>query len=134
MYDIKIKPIQWYNNCRATTPFGIYYIVDLGNESTDENSRFELSLNAREIATYPNVELAQAAAENDMRNQILSLIDIYPRHNDIDNLIEATVWAKNRLEMIADESWHGDARDFKRSLVGIFTEFDAALSNIKPSV
>jgi hypothetical protein len=43
-------------------------------------------------------------------------------------LVETAQWARNRLEAIADESWRGDARDFKRSLVGVFADFDAALA------
>ena len=32
------------------------------------------------------------------------------------------------MELIADESWHGDGRDLKRSIVGVFADFDAALA------
>ena len=42
-------------------------------------------------------------------------------------VVEAAQWARNRLERIADDSWHGDGRDFKRSLDGVFLDFDAAL-------
>lgn len=42
-------------------------------------------------------------------------------------LVETAQWARNRLEAIADESWKGDARDFKRSLIGVFADFDEAL-------
>lgn len=41
-----------------------------------------------------------------------------------DRLRAAMGFARNRLEMIASDSWNGDARDFKRSLVGVFLEFD----------
>ena len=44
-------------------------------------------------------------------------------------LVEAARWARNRLETIADDCWHGDARDFKRSLVGVFADFDEAMAN-----
>ena len=44
-------------------------------------------------------------------------------------LVEAAQWARNRLETIADDCWHGDARDFKRSLVGVFADFDEAMAN-----
>ena len=44
-------------------------------------------------------------------------------------LVEAAQWARNRLEAIADDAWRGDARDFKRSLVGVFADFDEALAN-----
>ena len=47
---------------------------------------------------------------------------------DVQELIEAAQWARNRLELIADESWHGDGRDLKRSIVGVFADFDAALA------
>lgn len=43
-------------------------------------------------------------------------------------LVKAAQWARNRLEAIADESWKGDARDFKRSLIGVFADFDEALA------
>jgi hypothetical protein len=41
---------------------------------------------------------------------------------------EAVTFARNRLEMIADESWNGDARDFKRSIPSVFAEFDALIA------
>jgi hypothetical protein len=43
-------------------------------------------------------------------------------------VMEAADFARNRLEMLADDTWNGDARDLKRSLAGIFTEYDAALA------
>src|SRR5690606_16390939 len=43
-------------------------------------------------------------------------------------LVEALTFARNRLEMMCDDAWHGDARDFKRSLQGVFAEWDAALA------
>lgn len=46
----------------------------------------------------------------------------------VQELIEAAQWARNRLELIADQSWHGDGRDLKRSIVGVFADFDAALA------
>jgi hypothetical protein len=42
-------------------------------------------------------------------------------------LVETAQWARNRLEIIADQSWHGDGRDLKRSIIGIFADLDAAL-------
>jgi hypothetical protein len=42
-------------------------------------------------------------------------------------LVEAAQWARNRLELIADQSWHGDGRDLKRSIIGVFADFDKAL-------
>jgi len=45
----------------------------------------------------------------------------------IARLTEATDMAINRLELRCDEAWNGDARDFKRSLVGVFAEYRAAL-------
>lgn len=48
-----------------------------------------------------------------------------------DALVEATEFARNRLEVIADERWNGDARDFKRLLVGVFAEFSAAIARAK---
>ena len=44
-------------------------------------------------------------------------------------LVETAQWARNRLEIIADESWHGDGRDLKRSIIGIFADFDKALAD-----
>lgn len=45
----------------------------------------------------------------------------------VSQLVDASQWARNRLEKIADDSWHGDGRDLKRSLVGVFADFDDAL-------
>lgn len=42
-------------------------------------------------------------------------------------LTAATDMAIKRLEMCCDKAWNGDARDFKRSLYGIFSEYRAAL-------
>ncbi|WP_372570409.1 hypothetical protein [Ruegeria jejuensis] len=52
------------------------------------------------------------------------------REAAIVNLIETAQWARNRLEAIADKSWHGDARDFKRALIGVFADFDEALKDV----
>ncbi|GLT07970.1 hypothetical protein ACFQFQ_14495 [Sulfitobacter porphyrae] len=49
-------------------------------------------------------------------------------------VVEAAQWARNRLERIADDSWHGDERDLKRSLIGVFADFDAALSAAGSSI
>jgi hypothetical protein len=46
----------------------------------------------------------------------------------IDELCMTAGWARNTLELMADEAWHGDGRDLKRSLVGMFKEFDEALA------
>ena len=46
---------------------------------------------------------------------------------EVQALIETAQWARNRLERIADDCWHGDGRDLKRSIIGIFADFDAAL-------
>ena len=45
--------------------------------------------------------------------------------------VDIMQFARNRLEMIADKSWNGDARDFKRSLVGVFSGFDAFLASLE---
>ena len=38
-------------------------------------------------------------------------------------------WVRNSLERIADGSWwQFDGRDFKRSLIGVFADFDEALA------
>ena len=47
---------------------------------------------------------------------------------------EAAQWARNRLERIADDAWHGDGRDLKRSLVGVFADFDEALLRVGSKV
>ena len=49
---------------------------------------------------------------------------------EIAALIEGIEMARRRLETIASDAWHGDARDFKRAIVGVFSEFDAALRAI----
>lgn len=46
-------------------------------------------------------------------------------------LVEAVTFARNRLEMICDKAWNEDARDFKRRLATMFSEFDAILANRK---
>ncbi len=51
-----------------------------------------------------------------------------PPTPSVAHLVETAQWARNRLESIADAAWHGDGRDFKRALVGVFADFDAALA------
>ena len=53
--------------------------------------------------------------------------DLAEAQAKIARLTEATDMAINRLELRCDEAWNGDARDFKRSLVGVFAEYRAAL-------
>ena len=52
----------------------------------------------------------------------------YVMDKELVNLVETAQWARNRLELIADDSWHGDGRDLKRSIIGIFSDFDSALA------
>ena len=42
-------------------------------------------------------------------------------------LMDATDYAKNRLEHMATDSWYGDGRDLKRNIHGVFREYDEAL-------
>ncbi len=44
---------------------------------------------------------------------------------------EGMAFARNRLEMIANGAWNGDARDFKRSIPSVFSDFDAALADLR---
>lgn len=53
---------------------------------------------------------------------------------DVAALVEAAQWARNRLESIADAAWHGDGRDLKRALVGVFADFDDALAKCGSSM
>ncbi|MBM1556703.1 hypothetical protein JQV19_08585 [Sulfitobacter mediterraneus] len=52
----------------------------------------------------------------------------------VERLIETTQWVRNRLEKIADDAWHGDGRDLKRNLVGVFADFDQALAALGSEV
>ncbi len=45
-------------------------------------------------------------------------------------LVEAVQFARNRLEVIASDAWNGNARDFKRSLIGVFAEFNEAIAEM----
>ena len=42
------------------------------------------------------------------------------------DLEDATDMAINRAEVLCDKAWNGNARDFKRSMVGVFAEYQAA--------
>ena len=44
---------------------------------------------------------------------------------------EGMAFARNRLEMIANGAWNGDARDFKRSIPSVFSDFDAAHADLR---
>ena len=46
-------------------------------------------------------------------------------------LVEATDFARNRLEMMSGDAWNIDGRDLKRNLQGVFAEYDAALAAAK---
>lgn len=70
---------------------------------------------------------AKAAAEADHAARVLAALDT----DKLTALVETAQWARNRLEIIADKSWHGDGRDLKRSIIGIFADFDAALAAFK---
>jgi hypothetical protein len=93
---------------------------------------------ARPVVRVPSVdELAQIirAVDGDNRlgagelaeriNAALPAVQPAP---DAAALVEAAQWARNRLEVIADDAWYGDGRDFKRALVGVFADFDEALA------
>ena len=44
----------------------------------------------------------------------------------VQELVLATDYLRNRLEMIASEAWNIDGRDLKRNLQGMFAEYDDA--------
>ena len=46
----------------------------------------------------------------------------------IANLVDATTYARNRLEILASDAWNIDGRDLKRNLQGVFAEYAAALA------
>jgi len=73
---------------------------------------------------YSTLEAAQAAANAYHVDRVLA--SIYT--DKLRTLVETAQWARNRLDIIADESWYGDGRDLKRSIIGIFADFDKALS------
>lgn len=50
---------------------------------------------------------------------------------DVAKLVEAVSMARRRLETIADEAWIGDARDFKRRIPSVFSEWDEALAALE---
>lgn len=54
--------------------------------------------------------------------------DLTPAPDAVARMVEAAQFTRNRLEIIASDAWNGDARDFKRSLMAIFSEFDEALA------
>lgn len=68
--------------------------------------------------------LVRASAE---RDKLLAEV----KAEGIREFAEALEFSRNRLEMIASDRWNGDARDFKRSLVGVFAELDAILAAIQ---
>ena len=53
-----------------------------------------------------------------------------PAPDAVARLVEAVQFARNRLEVIASDAWNGDARDFKRSLIGVFAEFNEAIAEM----
>ena len=63
------------------------------------------------------------------RDQPLTAQDA-ARWQEVAALIEGIGMARRRLETIASDAWNGDARDFKRSIVGVFSEVDEALRAI----
>lgn len=80
---------------------------------------------------HDTLDLAQTTAYEDCVKRVHDMIiDV----SDISDLILSIQWARNRLETIADESWRGDARDFKRSLVGVFADFDDIIEKINRKV
>jgi hypothetical protein len=69
-----------------------------------------------------------AAAVNNAPALIAEVRALRAEVEAVRELIETAQWARNRLEIIADECWHGDGRDLKRSVASVFADFDAALS------
>ena len=53
-----------------------------------------------------------------------------PAPDAVARLVEAVQFARNRLEVIASDAWNGNARDFKRSLIGVFAEFNEAIAEM----
>ena len=97
----------------------------------------------RQQGTHAN-DVRLSAARNDLKGVVFSAYrsgDLITRQEmeeavaeavakereAVSQLVDASQWARNRLEKIADDSWHGDGRDLKRSLVGVFADFDDAL-------
>ena len=61
------------------------------------------------------------------------LVRMAPAPDAVARLVEAAQFARNRLEVIASDAWNGDARDFKRSLTGVFAEFNEAIAAMETS-
>ena len=83
------------------------------------------------------LSLEPAAYDTERVDRIMAALDVQPitvqdaaRVPEIAALIEGIEMARRRLETIASDAWHGDARDFKRGIVGVFCEFDAGLRAI----
>ena len=57
-------------------------------------------------------------------------VETTPAPDAIARLVEAVQFARNRLEVIASDAWNGNARDFKRSLIGVFAEFNEAIAEM----
>jgi hypothetical protein len=152
---VNVKPLEWTERygvgvikAKASSSFGDYYI-DATHQPCDRREDVVVryacyilggkSLKGGfyhgKIDGFDAYEQAKAAAQADYEARIYAALTPASdgraeglREADVARLVETAQWARNRLEAIADEAWHGDARDFKRALIGVFADFDESLA------
>lgn len=106
---------------------------------------FELRIAAHDRIAAQAAEIARLTADVALWKQVKEAVELdvdreYKRAEtaeaqvarltaERDGLAVGAQWARNRLNLIADEAWHGDGRDLKRSIIGVFADFDEALSD-----
>ena len=105
---VGVKPLDW-NPFRAETPFGGYYYVD---EQTGHEKPFLLSGSRIDLARFPTLEAAKAAAQADYERRIRSALYTLPKPGEADGctcqgcglryrgdlLVSDVVWEKIKPE------------------------------------
>lgn len=117
-----------YNGVSAVFIAPAKFPGEVGASAKREGRPLDALVPGERVLTFPTLDQAKRVAD--------ALCNAHPATPaPVEaGLIEAAQWARNRLEIIADESWRGDGRDLKRSIIGVFADFDEALARCGSTV
>jgi len=125
-----VKPLVWGPSlagfCASDTGFG-GKIEIMWDQSPAHGISFVLQPGTQDRQRFKTFEEAEVAANSFNRARIAAALHV----DLIEALVDGIHAIRMRLELIADEAWHGDGRDLKRSIVGVFADYDAALAVIR---
>ena len=109
-------------------------LMDAARELIDGASTTYRARNGRQVGIEADDGEKCYIVHSDLMHALEAALTPAPQPSEtVAEVIEATNIARNRLEMIADAAWQGDGRDLKRSIAGVFSDFDAALRALTPA-